>query len=192
MLHRLCLKVALTALAVLLGFVTPLAAQDYEIDRAHSGISFKIAHLGLSWIQGRFDQFEGEFTIDTANPDRSLFTMKINPASIDTNNPKRDEHLRSPDFFNVKQFPAMSFKSTTVRPIKNGYEVTGDFTMHGVTKPITLELIGGRTAEFPKGKMRTGFSSEFVLKRADFGIDKYLPAAGAQIYVSASFEGTQK
>jgi polyisoprenoid-binding protein YceI len=192
MLHRLCLKVALTALAVLLGFVTPLAAQDYEVDRAHAGISFKIAHLGLSWIQGRFDQFGGEFTIDAANPDKSAFTITINPASIDTNNQKRDDHLRSPDFLNAKQFPAMKFKSTAVRPINGGYSVTGDFTMHGVTKPITLELIGGRTQEMPKGVQRTGFSSEFVLKRADFGIGQVTPMLGDKIYVTASFEGTRK
>ena len=84
----------------------------------------------------------------------------------------------------------MTFKSTAVHPVKGGYEVTGDFTMHGVTKPMTLELVGGRTAEFPKGVTRTGYSAEFVLKRTDFGIDKFLPGVGDKIYVAVSFEGT--
>ncbi|HET6326542.1 MAG TPA: YceI family protein [Planctomycetaceae bacterium] len=192
MLHRVCPKIALAALATLLGFASPGLADDYSVDAMHSGVNFKISHLGLSWIQGRFDEFGGRFTIDSSNPEKSSFELTINPASIDTNNQKRDEHLRSPDFLNARQFPSMSFKSTAVHPVKNGFEVTGDFTMHGVTKPMTLELVGGRTAEFPKGMNRTGYSAEFALKRADFGIDKGLPDIGAQVYVAVSFEGVRK
>jgi polyisoprenoid-binding protein YceI len=191
MLHRLWFRIALGALTALLGFVSLGRADEYAVDGAHAGINFKISHLGLSWIQGRFDEFGGNFTIDSSNPEKSSFALSINPASIDTNNQKRDEHLRSPDFLNAKQFPSMSFKSTAVRPVKGGYEVTGDFTLHGVTKPMTLELIGGRTAEFPKGTQRTGYSAEFVLKRSDFGIDKGMPAVGDKIYVAVSFEGTR-
>jgi len=192
MLHRLCLKIALAALAAMMGTASPAMAEDYAVDGAHAGISFKIAHMGLSWIQGRFDEFGGQFTIDAANPEKSSFKLDINPASIDTNNQKRDEHLRGPDFLNVRQFPAMKFKSTSVRPINGGYSVTGDFTMHGVTKPVTLELIGGRTQEMPKGVQRTGFSSEFALKRADFGVGQATPMIGEKIYATVSFEGTRK
>jgi polyisoprenoid-binding protein YceI len=190
--HRVCLKIALAALAALIGTGSPAMAQDYAVDGAHAGISFKIAHMGLSWIQGRFDEFSGQFTIDAANPEKSSFKLDINPASIDTNNQKRDEHLRSPDFLNVRQFPAMKFKSTSVRPINGGYSVTGDFTMHGVTKPVTFELLGGRTQEMPKGVQRTGFSSEFALKRADFGVGQVTPMLGEKIYATVSFEGTRK
>src|SRR5262249_10177648 len=97
-----------------------------------------------------------------------------------------------PDFFNVKQFPTISFKSTAVKAGKDGYEVTGDLTMHGVTKPVTFALVGGRSAQFPKGVQRTGFSTEFVLKRADFGIDKFGEALGEDVPVAVSFEGTKK
>jgi polyisoprenoid-binding protein YceI len=190
--HRLCLKIALAALAALMGTASPAMAQDYVVDGMHAGISFKIAHMGLSWIQGRFDEFKGQFTIDATTPEKTSFELSINPASIDTNNQKRDEHLRSPDFLNVRQFPAMKFKSTAVRPIKGGYEVTGDFTMHGVTKPVTFELIGGRTQEMPKGVQRIGFSSEFALKRADFGVGQVTPMLGEKIYATVSFEGTRK
>src|SRR5437588_12339140 len=89
-------------------------ATDYEIDPVHSGINFKIAHVGISWIYGRFDSFSGNFSLDPSNPAASAFAMTIKADSIDTNNKKRDEHLSSPDFLNVKQFPAMDFKSTGV------------------------------------------------------------------------------
>jgi polyisoprenoid-binding protein YceI len=192
MLQRVGLKVALCALAAFAGIASQSRGDDYAIDGAHAGINFKIAHMGLSWIQGRFDEFAGNFAIDANDPGKCTFALNINPASIDTNNQKRDDHLRNADFLNVKQFPAMSFKSTAVKAVEGGYEVTGDFTMHGVTKPMTLTLVGGRTAEFPKGVTRTGFSSEFVVRRADFGIDKFLPAVGEKIYVAVSFEGTRK
>ncbi len=192
MFRRVCVTMAGLALAAALGLASPVVADEYTVDPQHAGINFKISHLGLSWVQGRFDEFGGAFTIDSANPEKSSFTININPASIDTNNQKRDDHLRSGDFLNVKQFPAMNFKSTAVRPIKGGYEVTGDFTMHGVTKSITLELVGGHTAEFPPGVHRTGYSSEFVLRRADFGVGAVTPALGDKIYVAVSFEGTRK
>src|SRR5579862_7221401 len=181
--HRACLKFMLAALVAGLGFTSLARGDDYKVDPMHAGITFKISHLGLSWIQGRFDEFGGDFTIDTANPEKSSFKMNINPASIDTNNQKRDDHLRSPDFLNAKQFPAMQFKSTSVRPTKGGYEVTGDFTMHGVTKPVTFELLGGRTTEM-QGATRTGFSSEFTLRRADFSVGAVTPAMGEKIYVA--------
>lgn len=192
MFRRVCVTMAGLALAAALGLASPLVADEYAVDAQHAGINFKISHIGLSWVQGRFDEFGGAFTIDSANPEKSSFTITINPASIDTNNQKRDDHLRSGDFLNVKQFPAMNFKSTAVRPIKGGYEVTGDFTMHGVTKSITMELVGGHTAEFPPGVHRTGYSSEFVLRRADFGVGAVTPALGDKIYVAVSFEGTRK
>jgi polyisoprenoid-binding protein YceI len=167
------------------------AAEDYTIDGMHAGVTFKISHLGLSWVHGRFNSFTGSFAID---PDaaKCSFAMTIQTESIDTANQKRDEHLRSPDFFNVKQFPTITFKSTAVKAITKGYEVTGELTMHSVTKPITFALQGGRKAEFPKGVQRTGFSTDLVLKRADFGFDKFAEALGNDVYISISFEGIKK
>jgi polyisoprenoid-binding protein YceI len=168
------------------------AADDYVVDPMHAGITFKISHLGLSWVHGRFDRFSGYFTIDPDDAGKCSFSMTINADSIDTNNPKRDDHLRSPDFFNVKQFPTILFKSTGVKAIRDGYEVTGDLTMHGVTKPVTLSLAGGRKAEFPQGVQRTGYSTDLILKRNDFGIEKFAGMLGDEVYVSVSFEGTKK
>jgi polyisoprenoid-binding protein YceI len=170
------------------------AAETYGIDPAHSGVHFKISHIGLSWIHGRFNNYTGTFAIDPDDAGKCSFEMKINTESIDTNNNMRDNHLRSPDFFNVKQFPAISFESTGVKAVKDGYEVTGDLTMHGVTKPVTFALAGGKKAEFPKGVQRTGYSTELILKRSDFGVGKaqFGNALGEDVHIEISFEGVQK
>jgi polyisoprenoid-binding protein YceI len=181
-----------TAVAVLLVGGALAAADKYVVDAVHTSVSFKVGHVGISYIHGRFNEMSGEFTLDKANPAGSSFTMSIRADTVDTNNKKRDEHLRSPDFFNVKQFPMITFKSTSVKPAGDGYEVTGDFTLHGVTKPITLTLKGGKEVEFPKGVTRTGFSTELTVKRTDFGMDKLVGPAGDEVHIAVSFEGTRK
>ncbi len=179
--------------AVLVGSGVTARADDYVIDSAHSGISFQILHAGLSYIHGRFDDFSGTFTLDSSDPSKSSFAMTIKAESVDTNNKKRDDHLRAPDFFNVKQFPVITFKSTSVKPVDGGYEVTGDLTMHGETKPVTFSLKGGKMTQFPPGVARTGFSSSQIeIKRTEFGVGKPMPVLGDEVYVSISFEGTKK
>ena len=181
------------AMAFFLGLGSHATADDYVIDAAHSGVSFQISHLGLSYVQGRFNEFNGGFTIDTSDPAKSAFALTIKTESVDTNNAGRDKHLRSPDFFNVKQFPAITFASTAVKAIEGGYEVTGDLTLHGETKPVTFSLKGGKSAQFPPGVQRTGFStSQIVVKRNDFGVGKPMPVLGDDVYISISFEGTKK
>jgi polyisoprenoid-binding protein YceI len=190
--HKQILRMALAGV-LYFGLGTVVKADDYTIDAVHSGVSFQISHVGLAYIHGRFDDFSGNFTIDTSDPTKSAFSLSIKSESVDTNNSKRDDHLRSPDFFNVKQFPTISFTSTSVKPIDGGYEVTGDLTIHGATKPVTFSLKGGASAEFPKGVSRTGFStSQIVVKRSDFGVGKPMPVLGDEVYVSISFEGTKK
>jgi len=183
-----------TLAVALLSFVLAAparAADTYTVDGAHASVTFKISHLGLSWTHGRFNDFTGTFTIDT-DAAKCSFALTIQAKSIDTANKKRDEHLQSPDFFNVKQYPTISFKSTAVKAIKGGYQVTGDLTMHGVTKSITFSLVGGRKLEFPKGVQRTGFSTDLVLKRSAFKMDKFKEALGDDVHIAISFEGTRK
>ena len=158
----------------------------------HTAASFNISHIGISWTHGRFDDVSGNFSIDPGDPSKSSFALTIKAESIDTGNAKRDQHLKSPDFFNVKQFPAITFKSTAIKAAKDGYEVTGDFTLHGVTKPVTLTLEGGKKAEFPKGVQRTGYSTDLTLKRSDFGMDKFVGMLGDDVHIAVSFEGTKK
>jgi polyisoprenoid-binding protein YceI len=176
-----------------LGLASIATADDYAIDTAHSSVSFKISHLGLSYVHGRFNSFTGGFSLDSSDPAKSSFKLDIKSQSVDTNNSGRDNHLRSPDFFNAKQYSSVTFKSTSVKPtVDGGYEVTGDLTMHGTTKPITFTLKGGGTAEFPKGVTRTGFATDFVIKRSDFGVGKPMAALGDEVSVSIGFEGTKK
>jgi polyisoprenoid-binding protein YceI len=187
-----CVSRGVVVLGLLVVAAPARAADEFTLDAAHSAVSFKISHIGLSWTHGRFNDVSGSFTIDKDDPTKSAFALSIKTESIDTGVPKRDEHLRSPDFFNAKQFPAITFKTTTAKAVDGGYEVTGDLTLHGVTKPVTFTLKGGRTAEFPKGVTRTGYSTELTIKRSDFGMDKAKEAVGDEVYISISFEGTKK
>jgi len=183
---------AVTTLALTVAALPGRAADNYSIDPMHTCAVFKIGHLGLSWIHGRFNDIAGEFVLDPADPAKASFTLTIKTESIDTNNGKRDGHLRSPDFFNAKQFPLLTFKSTAVKAVPGGYDVTGDLMMHGVTKSVTLPLRGGRTAEFPKGVQRTGFTTDAVLRRSEYGMDRMVGPVGEEVYISVSFEGVKK
>lgn len=168
------------------------AADEYTFDLVHSSVSFKARHLDISWIHGRFNEVSGKFTLDRDDAAKSKFELSIKADSVDTANKARDEHLRQPDYFDTKQFPTIDFKSTSVKAIKGGYEVAGDFTMHGVTKKITLNLQGGKEIEF-KGTKRVGFSTDLALKRSDFGFDKtQIGPIGDEALIYIDFEGTRK
>jgi len=146
------------------------AADEYDYDLVHSSVGFKARHLGISWIHGRFNDVSGKFSLDREDPSKSTFELTIKADSVDTANKARDEHLRQPDYFDTKQFPLITFKSTSTKAIKGGYEVTGDFTMHGKTNKVTLILMGGKEHDFKKVK-RVAFSTELSLKRSDYGFD---------------------
>jgi len=168
------------------------AAETYTVDPVHSSISFMIQHAGLSKIHGRFNDFSGKFTIDSQDPSKSSFAITIPIDSIDTNNVKRDEHLRAPDYFNSKQFPTLTFQSTKVKAVEGGFEVTGDLTMHGVTKPLTIKLKGGdKVVEFPKGKPRVGVDSTFSVKRSDFGVSTEPSGLGDEISIIIGVEAAK-
>jgi polyisoprenoid-binding protein YceI len=185
-------KRLVAAIVLLVIGAAPVAADNYGIDPMHTSAYFKIGHLGLGWVYGRFNDVAGDFVVDAADPAKSTFTLTIKAESVDTGNAKRDGHLRSPDFFNANQFPLITFKTTGTKQVANGYDVTGDLTMHGVTKSITVPLRGGRTAEFPKGVQRTGFTTELMLRRAEFGMDRLVGPVGEEVYVAISFEGVKK
>ena len=172
---RRCFSVWLQTLVigtvVCVGGKLASAADEYAYDPVHSSVSFKARHLGISWIHGRFNEVAGKFSLDREHPSKSTFELTIKTDSVDTANKARDEHLRQPDYFDTKQFPTIEFKSTKTKPIEGGYEVTGDFTMHGTTKKVTIVLMGGKEHDFKKVK-RVAFSTELSLKRSDYGFDK--------------------
>jgi len=161
------------AFALALTAATVFAApQTYVIDRAHSEADFSIRHM-MSKVSGKFDDFTGSVSLDRANPAASSVEFTIKTASINTGNPNRDKHLRTPDFFDAEKNPEIRFKSTAVAPskTKNVYDVTGDLTMHGVTKRVTLpvEFLGFQ--KDPWGNERAGFALETKLNRKDYGIN---------------------
>ena len=168
------------------------AADTYTLPPGQTSITFMIQHLGISFVHGRFNDVSGDFTIDKDTPAQSTFALTIKADSIDTNIQKRDDHLRSPEFFDTKKFPDLTFKSTKVEAIDVGYKITGDFTMHGVTKSINFDLKGGKTIEFPKGTQRIGFSTAFILRRSDFGISALPDGIGNDVNIFIGFEGTKK
>ena len=168
------------------------AADEYAYDLVHSSVSFKARHLDISWIHGRFNEVDGKFSLDREHPAKSTFELSIKTDSVDTANKARDEHLRQPDYFDTKQFPTITFKSTSVKAIEGGYEVTGDFTMHGTTKKITFVLKGGKEHDF-KGTKRVAFSTELSLKRSDFGFDKNaIGPIGDEALILIDCEGVRK
>ena len=184
-------SLALAAL-VAAAAATARAADTYTVDPVHSSISFKISHVGISYIHGRFNDVSGQFAIDKDDPAKSSFELSIKVESVDTNNPKRDEHLRSADYFNAKQFPAMTFQSTSVKPVAGGYDVTGNLTLHGVTKPVSFALKGGdKTVEFPKGMQRIGFTTNLTIKRSDFDMKASLDSLGDEIPIDIGVEAAK-
>lgn len=168
------------------------AADEYAYDLVHSSVSFKARHLDISWIHGRFNEVEGKFSLDREEPSKSTFKLTINADSVDTANKARDEHLRQPDYFDTKQFPTIEFKSTSTKAIEGGYEVMGDFTMHGTTKNILIVLKGGTEHDFKKVK-RVAFSTELSLKRSDFGFDENaIGPIGDEALIMIDCEGVRK
>jgi polyisoprenoid-binding protein YceI len=191
---RVCIILRTVAAVLAVAAVASLQAADtYTVDPVHSSVSFQVQHAGISYVHGRFNEMSGEFTIDKDDPSKSSIAFTVKTDSVDTNNKQRDGHLKSPDFFNVKQFPAINFKSKSIKKgDKDSYEVTGDLTMHGETKEIKFKLSGGKETEFPPKVKRTGYWADLALKRSEFGMGKMLEAIGDTVYISVGVEGTKK
>jgi polyisoprenoid-binding protein YceI len=148
-----------------------MAATKWDFDFTHSNVDFSVRHLLVSKVRGRFNKWSGTLLLDEADVAASSVEVQIDAASVDTSEPKRDEHLRSADFFDVAKYPHLTFKSTAVE--KNGDDrlrVTGDLTLHGVTRPVVLDVERGGTMRDPWGLQRTGFTIAASLDRKDFGI----------------------
>jgi polyisoprenoid-binding protein YceI len=175
---RKLLTVAALAAAVAL----PVQAADtYNVDPGHSDVGFSIRHL-VTQVRGKFDDYKGTIQLDPAKMENSSVDFTIKAASINTGNADRDKHLRTADFFNVEKFPEITFKSKSVKATgKDQYAVTGTFTMHGVSKELTLPVTFGGTAKDPWGGQRAGFSTSTTLNRKDYGIEwnKALDSGGA-------------
>ena len=185
-------------IVLLIGFVgitQSMGIAKYEIDTAHSMIIFRAKHNGVSYNYGRFNEFTGEIMINADAVIERTVEFEVKAASIDTGNEKRDQHLRSSDFFSAKQFPLITFKSTEVSE-KEGkedmLEVTGDLELHGVKKSITVDVeITGR-AEGKDGESLIGFESTFTIKRSEFGMTYGMGGISDDIRITVSVEAVHK
>jgi len=162
--------------AVLLAMFSTANAAEYVIDGTgagmHTSVNFRASHLGISSLWGRFNDITGHFTYDPANIAASSIMVDIDPASIDTNLEARDEHLKTSDYLDVEKFPAAGFVSTAIADKGDGkFAVTGNFTLHGITKEITFNAARTGEGDSPFGDYRAGFEGEVVLDLADYGIN---------------------
>ena len=180
--------------AVLLGMMSAgaRAADNYKLDPVHSAVVFRIKHAGTSFFYGRFNEPGGSFALDEADPTQSTFTIELQAGKVDTGNAQRDTHLKSPDFFNARQYPAIKFQSKSVKKAADGnkLEVSGDLTMHGQTKPVTaiVELTGKGQMQ---GKQRAGVEAIIDVKMSDFGM-KQNPGLSDAVRIMAGLAGVKQ
>ena len=170
-----------------------LLAKDFEIDPSHTYVSFAINHLGFSTMRGQFDRQSGSLSYDPSTKTARVM-IEIDASSIDTGHDKRDEHLRSPDFLNAVEFPTITFESTAVT--WNGDElatVTGNLTLLGVSKPVTLQVSSVNCGEHPFNKKYTcGFDASGSIKRSDFGVNYGIPNIGEVMDLQIEAEASQR
>ena len=161
------------------------SASTWTIDAEHSSIGFKVRHLMVSNVKGNFEKFSGTVELDDQNINRSKVSVKIDTASVNTSVPKRDDHLRSADFFDTARFPAMTFVSRKVAEAgKDKLKITGDLTLHGVTREVVLDVDGpGSDIKDPWGGIRRGAAATARISRKDFGLtwNKALETGGVAV-----------
>ena len=166
------------------------APTRYDLDPKHTQVRFGWTHLGFSHQAGRFDKFDAQFQFDAADPTKSTLVVNIPVESIDTGVAALDEHLRSPDFFDAAKFPTATFKSTKVEAAgPKALKVSGDLTLHGVTKPVVLDVTINQIGPYPMGgRPAAGFDATTTLKRSDFGIDRFVPNVSDEIALTITAE----
>jgi polyisoprenoid-binding protein YceI len=148
-----------------------MATRTWKIDTSHSNVGFTVRHMMMLKVHGRFGKWDGKITLDEADPTRSSVAVSVDVASIDTNEAKRDGHLRSADFFDVEKFPKLTFESKRVTALGGGeLEVAGDLTLHGVTKEVVLKAAQVGKGKDPWGNERIAFEATTSINRSDFGL----------------------
>ncbi|HEU4471230.1 MAG TPA: YceI family protein [Flavisolibacter sp.] len=164
--------------AAVLSLSAFVGLSNWKIDKGHAKLAFSITHMGISDVWGSFKNYEVDIQSSKADFSDAVFTLSADVASIDTDIEARDKHLLAADFFDAEKYPKFTFKSTSIKPAgKDKYKLTGDLTLHGVTKPVTFDLWHRGTIENPMSKAPTaGFQVTGTIKRSDFGIGTGYPA----------------
>lgn len=165
------------------------AGETYQADPVHSSVIFRVKHANTAYFWGRFNDITGSFALDSVDPSKVKLEFKVKAASIDTGNAMRDQHLKGPDFLNAVQFPTISFASKSVEKSREGYLVTGNMTLHGVSKPITVHLTPTGTGKGPTGATIGGIEASVMIRQSDFGITKMAAMIGDSVRIYISVEG---
>ncbi len=169
------------------------ATETYQVDPVHSSAIFRIKHLGIAYVYGRFNDLSGTLKINDETPAGSVVEIHADTKNVDTFNAERDNHLRSPDFFHSKKFPIVSFKSKSFTKVsKDMYEVTGDLALLGVTRPLTVKVQRTGEGKDPWGGFRIGFETTFTIRRSDFGMNFMMGDVGDEVRIILSVEGIRK
>jgi len=189
--HKIRLASILAA-AVFTCFAARVDAAEFNIDPSHTFVQFRISHLGYSTVVGRFDKVAGSFAWDPQKPETAAVDVRIETDSIDTNFAERDKHLRSEKFLDVAKYPEASFKSTKYLGDATGGKLEGELTLHGVTKPITLEIKPLGEGPDPWGGYRAGFTGSAEMKRADWGVGYNLGPAAETMEFDLFVEGIRR
>jgi polyisoprenoid-binding protein YceI len=176
-----------------LAFAGSAMATAYNIDGNHTQVQFTYNHFGYSHLSGRLNQATGTFDFDPANPAKSSIDVQLPMSSLSTGVPRLDTHLSSADFFDVEKFPTASFKSNKVTVLgKDKLSVAGDLTIHGVTKPVVLDVTINSTAVHPMRKVAAaGFDARATIKRSDFGVSNMVPMVADEVVLSISMEASE-
>ena len=160
-----------------------MATQTWNVDTSHSGIHFSVRHMMIAKVRGTFTAWSGSIALDDADISKSVIKGDIEVGSIDTSEPKRDGHLKSPDFFDAATFPKITFESTKISGDSGHFKVAGNFTLHGVTKELTLDVTHEGGGKDPWGNERQAFTAKGSLNRTDFGLkwNQALEAGGVLV-----------
>lgn len=173
--------------------VTSISVEHYTFDKAHTQILFFVDHLGFSKSQGEFLDFDGFFNFDLEHPEKSNVDVSINVAGLDMDDEKWNTHMKSADLFDIEKYPTMTFKSTAIEVTgKKTANITGDFTLLGVTKPVVLAVTHNKSDKHAfSGKYVSGFSATTTIKRSEFGMEYGLPMVGDDVEIRIEVEGVR-
>lgn len=188
-------KYSASMIAALTVFAAAAAAQadEYKVDAVHSSAIFRIKHMNVSYSYGRFNDIGGTIKWDDQKLADSSLKVEVKVASIDTADAKRDAHLKNADFFDADKYPTITFQSKSIKKTSdNKYDVVGELTLHGVTKPLTVSLEKVGAGSDPWGGNRAGFETTFTIKRSEYGMDKMLNGVGDEVRMIVSLEGVKQ
>ena len=173
-------------------FLSMLLGANYTIDPKHSSVHFQVSHMAFSYTKGRFNMVSGHIEWDLKHPQNSAFEIRVQAESIDTNNKKRDEHLRKADFLDTKMYPDIRFQSQQLNVSADGYILIGELSLHGVSKNIEVKLqhIGEGTDAW--GGYRVGHQATFTVKRSEYNILHMLSSIGDEVQITVNLESIRK